>query len=628
MGGAGAAAGFGAGVLGTGPAQGGPVNRWRQAGPEPLGSGPVDRRRRAGPGRRGARRRRAALGLLAALTAALTLHGPLTPQLTDAAWTDREYLTGTLGTRSTWCDTGLYRTTARGQLFAGTVGSGSTDSGVAPLRVTQTGSAVSATPAGATGTAPNAFVSPVSASALQAGSATLESAVTFGAVTPAQANQYGSAASTGLVTGGSGAVSNAGVLDAATQSAGSGLPDLATVDLRALVTPALLTSALGATAATDVTGGLRLIPGTVASTTTRDACISRDTTTRAYGVSGLRLEADSTALRAVATQTTAAATAIQNSLTSGGAVASGTAANVNTVFRTRQDLLNLLTPGTSTGTLTLSLAVNVPAAVAGLTGQTLGAGGPVQLNLATGRMTVDVAALTSSTAGVNGLAPNTEVLTAAIMSAAAGSVGTLLPAYQSAVLAAISTALNTSVATLRVDTTVSLLGLGLVTEPTSVTYTGTLNQLRAQQGGTVGVSVGVNNACGLVTTAACTSIRNSLNSASGQADLRAAVANALTSTIYGTGTTTPMPAQGQVVAAVSAAQSTLQSLLTALPAAVSAQVNVQADVTSPAARPVTVLDPGELGVTALRIGAVPAGRTAWLAFGSSAAGPNVYLPGA
>jgi hypothetical protein len=60
---------------------------------------------------------------------------------------------------------------------------------------------------------------------------------------------------------------------------------------------------------------------------------------------------------------------------------------------------------------------------------------------------------------------------------------------------------------------------------------------------------------------------------------------------------------------------------------VSAQVNVQADVASPAPRPVTVLDAGELGVTALRIGSLPAGRTAWLAFGSSAAGPNTYLPG-
>ncbi|MEV7974108.1 choice-of-anchor G family protein [Cellulomonas sp. NPDC089187] len=590
--------------------------------PEPTRARP--RHARLDPTRR--RRRITALSLLTVLVAGLALHtGPLRAQLTDAAWTDREYVSSTLGTRATWCDTGLYRTTARGQLFAGTVGAGSTGSvsAVTPLRVTQTGTSVSATPASATSSGANTYVAPVAASALQSTTSTLESSVSFGSVTAAQNNQYGSAASTGLVVGGSGAVSNAGVLNAATQAAGSGLPDLATVDVRALVTPTLLTTALGSAAATDVTGGLRLIPGTVASTTTRDACISRNTTARAYGVSGLRLEAESTSLRAASTQTTAAATAIQNSLTSTGAVASTTATNVNTVFRTRQELLNLLTPGASTGSMSLSVAVNVPAAVAALTTQTL-TSGAVQLNLATGRMTVDLAALTNATTGVNGLPPNTEALTAAVMSAASTAVGSLLPAYQTSVLNAISTALNTSVATITVNTTISLLGL-LLSEPTVITYTGTLNQLRAQAAGTVGVSVGVNNSCGILTASACTSVRNSLNSAGGQADLKAAVANALTSTIYGTSTTAPVPPQGQIVAAVNTAQTTLQTLLANLPNAVSAQVNVQADVTSPAPRPVVTLDAGELGVTALRIGSVPAGRTAWLAFGTSAAGPNAYL---
>jgi hypothetical protein len=286
--------------------------------------------------------------------------------------------------------------------------------------------------------------------------------------------------------------------------------------------------------------------------------------------------------------------------------------------------------------MSMSVAVDVPTAVSSVTGQTLGSGGPVQLNLTTGVMTVDLAALTSATAGVNGLPANTEVLTSAIMSAASTSVGTLLPAYQTQVLNAISSALNTSVATITVSTTLSLLGLGtLVTEPTTITFTGTLNQLAAQQGGAVAITVGVNDSCGLLTTGSCTTVRNDLRSASttnpafvgGQDALRQAMAAALTSTIYGTSTTAPVPPQGQVVGAVTTAQSTLQALLTALPTAVSAQVNVQADVASPAPRPVTVLDAGELGVTALRIGSLPAGRTAWLAFGSSAAGPNTYLPG-
>lgn len=570
---------------------------------------------------RTARHRATGIGLLLVLVAALVLHtGPLRPQLTDAAWTDREYASGALGTRTTWCDTGLYRTVARGQLFAATVGTGSTSTVpvVAPVRVTQTGSSVSATPATATSPTTNAYVYPLAASALQSTSSTLESAVAFGSVTSAQNNQYGNAASNGQVVGGSGAVSNTGVLNTAL----AGAPDLATVDVRALVTPTLLATALGATPAADVTGGLRLIPGTVGSTTTRDSCIERNTSSRAYTVSGLRLEAESASLRAAATQTTSAATTIQNATASTGAIATQSAANVHTVLTNRQALLNLLTPSGTSGTLSLSVPVNVPGAVSSLTAQTLGAGTPVQLNLATGRMTVDLAALTSASTGVNGLAPNTEVLTATVLNAARSSVGTLLPAYQTSVLNAISTALNTSVATLRITSTLTLLNLGLVQEPLALTYTGTLNQLYAAQGGTVAVSVGVSNSCGLATTGSCTTVRNDLNSASGQTDLRTAVANALTTTVYGTATAAQP--QGQITTAVTTAQTTLQSLLAALPNAVSAQVNVQADVAG--ARPVVPLDTGEIGVTALRIGSVPAGRTAWLAFGGSAAGPNVYLP--
>jgi hypothetical protein len=572
-----------------------------------------------------------AAGAVTGLLAGASVHaGALRVQLVDAAWTDREHVSSAMGTRATWCDTGLYRTTARGQLFAGVVGAGSTSSitGVVPVRVSQTGTASTATPAAATAQGSDAFTFSPSTASLQATTAPLESSVSFGAVQPSQNAQYGRAASTGLVVGGSGAVSTAGVLDTATQAVGSGLPDLATVDVRALVTPTSLSTALGSTAAADVTGGLRLVPGTVASTTTRDACISRNTTTRAYGVSGLRLEAVSASLRAAATTADAAATSIQNAITTTGtgSVTTTSASTVNTVLLARQQLLNLMMPGGSTATLSMSVPVNVPTAMSAVTGQTLGTG-PVRLDLSTGLMTVDLAALTSATTGVNGLPANTEVLTSAIMTAASTSVSTLLPAYQTQVTGAISTALSTSVATLTVSTTYSLLNLGvLITEPSVLTFTGTLNQLQAQTGGTVGVAVGVNDACpNILTTVACASVRNDLRSATVQPLLRQAVANALNATVYGTSTAAPVPPQGQVVTAVGTAQSTLGALLVALPNAVSAQVNVQADVAGPAPRPVTVLDAGELGVTALRIGAVPAGRTAWLAFGSSAAGPNAYL---
>ncbi|MBW0256420.1 choice-of-anchor G family protein, partial [Cellulomonas sp. PS-H5] len=582
----------------------------------------------AAPARRAVRTpgRVLAAAVAAGVAAALGVHAGATHVgLTDAAWVDREHVSGSLGTRASWCDTGLYRTTARGGLVAGAVGTGSTTgiAAVAPLRVTQTGSASTATPAGATPLGSDAYVAPVAAAALQSTSTTLGNAVTFGTVTSAQNQQYGRAASTGAAVGGSGAVSTAGVLNAATQAAGSGLPDLATVDVRALVTAGALSTGIGAAPAADLTG-LRLVPGTVASTTVRDACISRPSTTRAYGVSALRLEADSTALRAASTSATAAATAAQAAITGTGtgSVAATAATTVNAVYRSNQELLNLLTPGTSTGTLKLSVPVNVPSAVAALTGQTLGAGGPVRLDLSTGRMTVDLAALTSTTQGVNGRPANSEVLTAAVMSAASSAVGTLLPAYRTSVLSAVSTALASSTATLTVSTPITL--LGLAAEPSSVTFTGTLNQLRDQQG-TVAVVVGVNNSCGLLTAASCTSVRNALTSATGTAQLRSAVATALTSTVYGTATVTPTPPFGTFTAAVGTATGTLQPALTNLPSVLSAQVNVQPDQAG-ARTPGVAFDAGELGVTALRVGAVSASRTAWLAFGVSAAGPMAYQP--
>lgn len=595
----------------------------------------MSRDRTALRARRPAGRRRlaaTAAALAVGLAAGLGVHAGTTGvQLTDAAWVDREDVGGALGTRATWCDTGLYSTTGRGQLLAGVVGTGSTSTvtAVDPLRVTNPGSGPSTTRAGAVsaGAGTDALVAPLTAAALQGTQSTLGSSVSFGSgLVAAHLQQHARATSTGAGAGAAGAVSATGTVDAATQTTTGGLPDLATVDVRALVGGPLLSSTLGAANAADLTT-LTLVAGTTASSTVRDACISNPTTTRAYGVSGLRLEATSTSLRAASTQAKAAASAAQTAITSTStttaSVRGAVAANVNTVYRTNQALLNLLTPGTSTPAMTMSLTVDLPAAVAAQTSQTLGAGGPVRLDLATGVMTVDVAALTSTTAGINGLAPNTEVLSAAIMSAASTSVGTLLPAYRTAVLGSISTALSTSVATISVSTPITL--LGLVSEPSVVTYVGTLNQLRDKQG-TVTATVGANNTCGLVTAGSCASVRNALNSTGGTAQLRQAAADAVTSTVYGTSTTGTVPPSGQVVAAVAAAQGRLQSSLAALPSAVSAQVNVRPDVTTPAARPGVAFAAGEVGVTALRVGAVPAARTAWLALGTSAAGPNIYRP--
>ncbi|RMI06642.1 choice-of-anchor G family protein [Cellulomonas triticagri] len=571
-----------------------------------------------------------AVALALGLAAGIGVHtGARHVQLTDAAWVDREYVDAALGTRASWCEAGLYTTTGRGQLFAANTAGTTTAAtpALAPLRVVQTGTASSATPTGATSLGSDGYKHPLAQATLNGPAASLGSTYSFAAVTPAQNNQLARAASTGLVSGASGAVSDAGVIDTTVQGAPNAQPDLATVDVRNLVGSTLLSTQLGAANATDLTG-VRLVPRSVASLTTRNACLGVNTTSRAYGVSGLRLEAESTNLRAVSTTATSSATTIQNAIAAGTTAAFPTtaAANVNTTMRNNQALLNLMTPAaTSTGTLTLT-GVNVPTAVSPLTSQTLtSADGAVRLDLTNGRMTVDLATLTSATTGVNGLAPNSEVLTTAIMSAASTAVGALLPVYQTSVLNAISTALNTRTATLTVDTQISLLGLGaLLTEPTRFTFTGTLNQLYAKTGGTVGVSVGTNNSCGLLTTGSCTTVRNTFGDPAGQEQLKQAVADALATTVYGTTSTTPSSPARLITNAVTAAQTTLQGSLANLPTAVSAQVNVRPDVASPAARPGIVFDSGEVGVTALRIGAVPASRTAWVAFGASAAGPNTY----
>jgi hypothetical protein len=62
-----------------------------------------------------------------------------------------------------------------------------------------------------------------------------------------------------------------------------------------------------------------------------------------------------------------------------------------------------------------------------------------------------------------------------------------------------------------------------------------------------------------------------------------------------------------------------------MPTRLSAQVNWRR-TRPPPERLGIELDTGAVGVTALRVGATSPGRTAWLALGTSAAGPHAYQP--
>ncbi len=568
----------------------------------------------------------AALALVAG-TAGLLPAGTGRVTMTTAAWVDREHVRGQVTAAASWCQAGLYSTEGRGQLLAGRLAGTdlATVAEVAPLHVRRDGDQTTVTPSTAVALGDDAYVNPLTVTAVQGLAVDLGSGLLSFPITAGQGagalNQYARAGTGSSSAGASGTVSDSGAVDARTQTPGSGLPDVASINLRAL-TGNLLDPAISNAVADDVTD-LTLRVGAVAASSTLDTCITRAAplSTRAYGVAGLGLDTTSRAVAAVATTASSAVGTVQAGLAATGPLATSLGTTVRNALGTVTALTTAVGLGTPSATLTVT--ANLPAAFATLN-QTLGAGSAVQVDLPTGAVHVDLARLTSSTDGVNNLPPNSEVLTTGTLGAATTQVGTLLDAWTALVSSTVTTTLNAASTSLVVDIPLSTAVLGTITT-LRVTVAGTFATIAAGNGTVTTQLVGgcspgaIALVCGTVNTALPLVV----------APVRTTVGTTLSGVFQPTGLVGTLGATlATAVAGVVGTNGTggvLRALFAGLPAIVSAQVNARPDVPE-RRRPGLSVQPGEHAVTALRVGLSDAARAAWLALGSATAGPNSYDP--
>ena len=216
-----------------------------------------------------------------------------------------------------------------------------------------------------------------------------------------------------------------------------GLGVTSTTPASALPGPARvgLTSVLPASTALDRAD---LTVGAVASTATLDGCRALESriwgdgsvtgVTRDYGIAGLALELRSPAVAGLSGQ-------VSSTVTSLNTAAAGLTGLNGTISRTVRDgvvatvngVTNLLSLGGVSGSVTLS-GLNLQSAVDPvLAGSVTSTDGTVTITPSTGVVSVDLAKLVGAPGGVNGLAPNTElVLSAAAMASITTTVGSML----------------------------------------------------------------------------------------------------------------------------------------------------------------------------------------------------------
>ncbi|MCP2638138.1 choice-of-anchor G family protein [Microbacterium sp. HD4P20] len=371
----------------------------------------------------------AATGLVAAMLVPVVA--------TDAAWNDSEWVNGAIGTLDCSATEG-FTSQATGRVLSGSLLGESLDpvAGLSGIVVTNDGATSSVQPASSTALGADAYNSPIALNAIGG----LVSAG-LGLTLPLETGtgvyaQYGQALPDGVSTGASGVVTDQGAIDADAVQAGTA-PSMGTFQLSQL--PGL-GAALGGIA------DLSLEVGAVASSATVDGCEEQwsgaaNAVQRDYLVAGLDLGFESPAVAALsATADTAVGTLLTGLNTTVG--------TVEGLLRTA--VINGLTPllaglidnaALSLGTVTVdSLEITLdPTSLNALLDAPL-TDGVVSVDLTSGTVSVDLAALVGdvyqSSDGLNGLAPNTSVLSSQVMTALVERVGLLLrdPATQTGLL--------------------------------------------------------------------------------------------------------------------------------------------------------------------------------------------------
>jgi hypothetical protein len=464
--------------------------------------------------------RRLAAVLAAAATIAVVSTGVVTSQ---ASWNDNEYVDGSV-TASNCATTGVpMNTTSWARVLSGAVSGQSLDPVAALQGVTVSNAAPatssSATGATATSLGSDAWSSNLSLSALNSLNIGAGVTLPFGTNTGAY-TQWGRDTATGLSSAASGAVTSAAGGVASLGPPSTAPPQLADLTLSNLLTPVLGTGGITTTASqlSDVHLGV----GAVGALATLDGCRSlwsgtAAALTRQYLLASLKLQLTSSVISNLNASLGTAVTGLETTLNGiTGPSTSVTGSALTAVTNSLNSALNLNIAGVTVSlgkvnSLTVGATFDL-SAVRALLGTTL-SDGVVTVNLATGGLTVDLAPLVGAaygTSGLNGLPPNSSLLTPAVLSAISARVGTLVTNFttgplQSAILAAVDAARVTVKLAAQLSIGTALLGTQVNALNLTTTVTGSLGDFAGTTGTAPVVSttvvVGVIDLLGLISAA-------------------------------------------------------------------------------------------------------------------------------
>ena len=591
-----------------------------------------------------ARRLSAVLGATVAL--ALASAGVVTSQ---ASWNDREHVRGTAAALN--CATGApVNSTSWARVLSGAVSGQSLDpvAAIRGLTVANTAPTTSSTASGAapaTDLGSDAWSSALSLSALNGLSVGAGVTLPFGANTGSY-TQWGRDTALGLSAAASGAVTAAAGGLASLGPPSSSPPQLADLTLSTLLDPVLTGGTLPATATQ--LANVHLSVGALGALVNYDSCAALwsgaaapgTALSRQYLIDSLGLSLTSSVVSGLGTTVDGTLGTLQTTLNgmtgSGGSAVTGSA--LAAVQSTLTSALNLTLAGIGislgridslTATAVFSLTP-----VRALLAQDL-TDGVVSVNLTTGTVTADLASLFGQaygTTGLNGLAPNTSLLTPAVLNAIATRVGSIVATAlgpSGTIGTALTKAINDATVTVRLGAHLNAVAANTLV--LTSTFSGTLGGFTGVAGyatptvvSTLTVDPGVgaivaatlNAVLSTLTTgvvsAVATTVLPTIGASVVQPVVKAVATSAATSAISGlTGTTVP------------AAVTSLGGVLAVLGQLVAVTANGQPDQANPVGAPDTA-SPGRYFETALKVGIVNAGNTslAALYLANASVGPN------
>ncbi|BCW38981.1 hypothetical protein StoSoilB3_05160 [Arthrobacter sp. StoSoilB3] len=564
--------------------------------------------------------------ILVAAVVAISLAA--TTSITTAAWTDSEWVKSAVGVSSPGdCSTNsMFTNHAWARELHGTVLNTNLDTvaGVQGLTVLNNGTTASPTPVSAVlvpGTT-DAYVTKIPVTAL--GSSPVSVGLGLGVPVGGLGTytQWARSQKSGQAQGASGLVSDqTGAVDVAGTAQGAGsAPKAASISLGNIV-PASLS-------------GVTLDVGAIASSSKVDSCVMTNgwpmldttpTVQRQYGIAGLDLTA---AIPAVGTLSTSGASLVGtvpaqlNALLGTGGLTTGISDGVSALIN---PLLGTLSLGSISTTATLS-APDLTGVTAMMTESMTD--GIVTVNLGTGTVKVNIAALTgSSVTGLNGMEPNhAVVLDAATTTAVTSRVTALLDSWKNRVLAALTTALRAITLNATTNITLKLAGLNAATIGVKI---------GAATGASTGISLGdfldgtaaapqvTANVIGLDLGGVVAALLGPITSAllTGTNNVVKTVLNA---TIFNTGLVANLGTSLQAL--ITPVINAVGPVLTAVRTLVAINVNVQPDQSWPGTKPADVTAAaGEYKVSAIRVGLVDSAGLLSLSLGSSSAGPAALV---